>query len=279
MPAQKPILFDPIQVGAINAPNRIFMAPLTRQRSTDAHVPTEIMIEYYRQRAGAGIIITEGTGDQPAGAWAGPMRRGCGPRSSASSGSRSWRRCTRRAAGSSSQLWHLGPAGAARRDRHAAAVVVGDPRALSQARPESVRRGQGRDQGRHRARDRRIRAGGALGDRPGLRRGAAARRERLSDRPIPARRHQPPRRRIWRVAGKPHPLHGRGGGARDRRGRCRPHRHPPVAQRRDAGRRRQRPGKRVRAGREGARRTRHRVPRTARAGRRTTVSAAPTCPS
>lgn len=57
-----PSLFDPIQVGAINAPNRTFMAPLTRQRSTDAHVPTEIMIEYYRQRATAGIIITEGTG-------------------------------------------------------------------------------------------------------------------------------------------------------------------------------------------------------------------------
>lgn len=57
-----PTLFDPIQLGDIAAPNRIFMAPLTRQRSTDAHVPTDIMIEYYRQRAGAGIIITEGTG-------------------------------------------------------------------------------------------------------------------------------------------------------------------------------------------------------------------------
>lgn len=57
-----PNLFDPIQLGDIKAPNRVFMAPLTRQRSTGEHVPTEIMIEYYRQRAGAGIIITEGTG-------------------------------------------------------------------------------------------------------------------------------------------------------------------------------------------------------------------------
>ena len=57
-----PSLFDPITLGAIEAPNRILMAPLTRGRSTGEHVPTELMIEYYRQRAGAGLIISEGTG-------------------------------------------------------------------------------------------------------------------------------------------------------------------------------------------------------------------------
>ena len=57
-----PSLFDPITVGDIHAANRIFMAPLTRGRATQAHVPTDLMIEYYRQRAGAGVIITEGTG-------------------------------------------------------------------------------------------------------------------------------------------------------------------------------------------------------------------------
>ena len=57
-----PSLFDPIQLGDIDAANRIFMSPLTRGRSTDDHVPTEIMIDYYRQRASAGLIITEGTG-------------------------------------------------------------------------------------------------------------------------------------------------------------------------------------------------------------------------
>jgi 2,4-dienoyl-CoA reductase-like NADH-dependent reductase (Old Yellow Enzyme family) len=55
-------LFDPIAVGAILCPNRVFMAPLTRGRATRDHVPTEIMAEYYRQRAGAGLIITEATG-------------------------------------------------------------------------------------------------------------------------------------------------------------------------------------------------------------------------
>ncbi|SFU93710.1 2,4-dienoyl-CoA reductase [Methylobacterium sp. 174MFSha1.1] len=57
-----PSLFDPIQLGAIAAPNRILMAPLTRGRASRAHVPTPIMAEYYRQRAGAGLIISEATG-------------------------------------------------------------------------------------------------------------------------------------------------------------------------------------------------------------------------
>ena len=49
-----PTLFDPITIGAIEAPNRILMAPLTRGRATRAHVPTPIMAEYYAQRATAG---------------------------------------------------------------------------------------------------------------------------------------------------------------------------------------------------------------------------------
>ncbi len=57
-----PTLFDPVKVGAIDAPNRIFMSPLTRCRSTMAHVPTPIMGEYYAQRASAGVIISEATG-------------------------------------------------------------------------------------------------------------------------------------------------------------------------------------------------------------------------
>jgi 2,4-dienoyl-CoA reductase-like NADH-dependent reductase (Old Yellow Enzyme family) len=57
-----PTLFDPIQLGAIHAPNRILMAPLTRGRATRAHVPTPIMAEYYAQRATAGLIISEATG-------------------------------------------------------------------------------------------------------------------------------------------------------------------------------------------------------------------------
>ncbi|MFK8003691.1 MAG: alkene reductase [Polyangiales bacterium] len=55
-------LFQPLQLGAIQAPNRVLMAPLTRGRATPQSVPTEIMVEYYRQRASAGLIISEATG-------------------------------------------------------------------------------------------------------------------------------------------------------------------------------------------------------------------------
>jgi N-ethylmaleimide reductase len=57
-----PSLFDPIKLGAVDAPNRVLMAPLTRGRATQAHVPTELMRVYYSQRAAAGLIITEATG-------------------------------------------------------------------------------------------------------------------------------------------------------------------------------------------------------------------------
>ena len=56
-----PSLFDPVRMGAIEAPNRIFMAPLSRSRATRDHVPTPLMVEYYKQRASAGLIISEAT--------------------------------------------------------------------------------------------------------------------------------------------------------------------------------------------------------------------------
>ena len=62
-----PSLFDPIRVGDLDLPNRIFMAPLTRLRGTPGHVPTPIIAEYYAQRATAGLIISEGTPVDPMG--------------------------------------------------------------------------------------------------------------------------------------------------------------------------------------------------------------------
>ena len=55
-------LFKPLQLGAFTANNRIIMAPLTRGRSDPGSVPNALMAEYYRQRAGAGLIISEATG-------------------------------------------------------------------------------------------------------------------------------------------------------------------------------------------------------------------------
>ncbi len=53
-------LFEPMQVGNLRLPNRIVMAPLTRNRAPDA-VPTPLMATYYAQRASAGLLITEAT--------------------------------------------------------------------------------------------------------------------------------------------------------------------------------------------------------------------------
>jgi len=58
-----PSLFDPIALTpTLSLPNRILMAPLTRGRATREAVPTEVMAEYYAQRADAGLIISEATG-------------------------------------------------------------------------------------------------------------------------------------------------------------------------------------------------------------------------
>jgi N-ethylmaleimide reductase len=53
-------LFDPVQAGSLQLPNRIVMAPLTRNRAPGA-VPTPLMARYYAQRASAGLLITEAT--------------------------------------------------------------------------------------------------------------------------------------------------------------------------------------------------------------------------
>lgn len=60
-------LFSPITLGAVSAPNRIFMAPLTRCRAEAGNVPGDLNAEYYRQRDSAGLIISEATSVTPRG--------------------------------------------------------------------------------------------------------------------------------------------------------------------------------------------------------------------
>jgi N-ethylmaleimide reductase len=100
-------LFDPIKIGPLTCPNRIWMAPLTRGRGTRDHVPTELMATYYAQRASAGLILTEATGitvegsgwPYAGGLWGAEHVRG-------------WRAVTdavHRAGGHIyAQLWHMG---------------------------------------------------------------------------------------------------------------------------------------------------------------------------
>jgi N-ethylmaleimide reductase len=100
-------LFDPITFGAIRAPNRIMMAPLTRGRATHSHVPTPLMGEYYSQRASAGLIISEATGITQQGlGWPGA------PGLWSEEQVNAWRRIVRAVHGAGgrivAQLWHMG---------------------------------------------------------------------------------------------------------------------------------------------------------------------------
>jgi NADPH2 dehydrogenase len=59
----KPALFHPVQVGDIHLSHRVVMAPLTRFRADENHVPSPFMAEYYAQRSSlpGTLIITEAT--------------------------------------------------------------------------------------------------------------------------------------------------------------------------------------------------------------------------
>jgi len=100
-------LLEPISFGDFHLPNRILLAPLTRSRASEGRVPNDLMRDYYAQRAGAGLILTEATSVTPQGVgyadtpgiWSDEQVAG-------------WRKVTDavHAAGGRivSQLWHVG---------------------------------------------------------------------------------------------------------------------------------------------------------------------------
>jgi N-ethylmaleimide reductase len=61
MSADSNALFQPFRLGGLTLPNRLVMAPLTRNRATEGDVPGEVAATYYTQRASAGLLITEGS--------------------------------------------------------------------------------------------------------------------------------------------------------------------------------------------------------------------------
>ncbi|MGE7991721.1 alkene reductase [Pseudomonas sp. NPDC089554] len=100
-------IFTPLEVGALTLPNRLLMAPMTRGRGTREHLPTAIMADYYAQRAGAGLIISEAIGISQQGlGWA--YATGIWSQAQVEG----WRQVTDRvhAAGGRiiAQLWHMG---------------------------------------------------------------------------------------------------------------------------------------------------------------------------
>ncbi len=65
MPTIVPNLLKPIKIGKHTLKNRVVMAPMTRARAGAERIPNDAMAEYYRQRSGAGLIISEGTNISP----------------------------------------------------------------------------------------------------------------------------------------------------------------------------------------------------------------------
>jgi len=60
-------LFAPTTLGKLSLKNHVVMAPMTRSRAVEGNTPNDLMAEYYAQRAGAGLIVTEGTSPSPNG--------------------------------------------------------------------------------------------------------------------------------------------------------------------------------------------------------------------
>ncbi len=58
---KSPQLLSSFELGDLSLKNRVLMAPMTRGRSNEKGIPNSLMAEYYQQRTGAGLIITEGT--------------------------------------------------------------------------------------------------------------------------------------------------------------------------------------------------------------------------
>src|SRR5580692_6726758 len=61
------MLFESLNNRALKTRNRLVMSPMTRNRAVAANTPNALMAQYYGQRAGAGLIITEGTSPSPNG--------------------------------------------------------------------------------------------------------------------------------------------------------------------------------------------------------------------
>ncbi|MCW3054564.1 MAG: alkene reductase [Chthonomonadales bacterium] len=102
-----PNLFAPITLAGLTLPNRIAMAPMTRNRAGEGHIPTDLMATYYAQRASAGLIVTEATQVSPLSI-AYPNTPGIHTPEQAAG----WRKVTEAVHGAGGriwlQLWHVG---------------------------------------------------------------------------------------------------------------------------------------------------------------------------
>jgi 2,4-dienoyl-CoA reductase-like NADH-dependent reductase (Old Yellow Enzyme family) len=187
-------LFTPYRMRDLDLPNRIVMAPLTRMRAqSHDHVPTTLQVEYYAQRASAGLIITEATAISPEGfGWADT------PGLWTKEQVRGWRRVTDavHAAGGRiiAQLWHTGAIS------HPELLDGAQPVSASNVDPGQVSVTDGKEANRNPAvfdeagdssHGCGLRTSCAKRDRSGLRRCPDPRQLSLFDLAISERYHQP----------------------------------------------------------------------------------------
>ena len=183
-------LFDTAVVGGQPLRNRIVLPPLTRSRADDDGVPTPLMEEYYRQRAGAGLVISEGTVITPqASAYARV------PGLYSAEQVAAWRpvveAAKREGAVVYAQLWHVG------RQSHSSVQPDGLPpkapspvaitgyQYRSATRSDSLRDAPGTDDDGDRRDHPGLRNRGAERGPRRIRRRRAARRQWIPDRPVP----------------------------------------------------------------------------------------------
>ena len=109
--SQAPTLLDPVTIGGLDLSNRVIMAPLTRARAGATGVPGALNVEYYVQRASAGMILTEATNVSPMS-----NAFDCAPGIWRSDQVNGWRSVTEAVHGAGGrillQLWHGGRVGA-----------------------------------------------------------------------------------------------------------------------------------------------------------------------
>ena len=132
------ILFTPLQVGAFLLPNRVVLAPLTRSRADEGRVPSAQAVEYYGQRASAGLMLSEATAVMPMGVgypdtpgiWSDEQIAG-------------WQRVTERVHAQGGrillQLWHVGRVSDPiylNGELPVSASAIAAPGTISQVRPQ-----------------------------------------------------------------------------------------------------------------------------------------------
>ena len=212
-------IFSPLHLGPLPLPNRIVMAPMTRNRAGGGNAPTALNATHYAQRASAGLIVADSSGLAAGHRLSGHARH---------SQRRTDRRLEARHKRGARGRWpdfsaalacraHLASVAAAR--WRAAGCAVGDRAGrtgLDARRHEALRHaaraGDGRNPGHRRAVP--ARRGQRQGG--GIRRHRSACRARLSARSVFARQDQQAHRPLWRQRRKPRPHRCRSDGSRRR---------------------------------------------------------------